>query len=359
MSGGQELGATLVRKFFHSDEKEPSAYEKFFKNLCEIDKHTVGTGNKAYKHVQKSKEAAKALLTFTTVFDAPVAWPSAEELANNKKASLARQERFGKQWKNIAMDAEAEEALPLEQGHAALEDAPFDFSSEMRGVIDEEEQELEEAGMADETDDEVEEPATTGDDELGTQIVLPMDVDELNDIEKQIVLRLHTSFLSKRGLPVDGVAPDAVLGAIRMACFRHDRVRTGVTTELIKAFIVAEQTVLHQATPAPIQDDHNNAEPGEPAVKEHQATPAPIQDDHDNAEPGEPVVKEEEAKEEVGATGMPQAGQRKARAFEEAQLEYIATKKRRKISKDFAIASTECSIRNSNDSSIGSISWTT
>ena len=56
--------------------------------------HSVGTGENNYKHTTKSEEARGALLTFTTILGQPVPWPTPEEVAEGKEASMARQAAF-------------------------------------------------------------------------------------------------------------------------------------------------------------------------------------------------------------------------------------------------------------------------
>lgn len=116
--------------------------------MYQVDKHSVPTGKGSYKITKKEVEARKALLVFTTMLGDPVAWPSSEELAGGKEASMARLAN-----KKFVVEEEEDGAQP---------DLQEDCAEEQPGL-----QEDDDEGDDDEGDEEGEEEEVEGDDDEG------------------------------------------------------------------------------------------------------------------------------------------------------------------------------------------------
>lgn len=93
--GYQYPGPTLQRKWFHTvAADEDVAKDKAMQSLCQMDGHSKQTGMKHYVLSNPKRDAEAARKTFLRYVGEPVAWPEAEELADNEKSLTRLQQSF-------------------------------------------------------------------------------------------------------------------------------------------------------------------------------------------------------------------------------------------------------------------------
>lgn len=63
----QNLGATLMRKNFHSDEMDESKATKVFEELCKVDKHSTQVGDANYRR-PKAEGEARFVISAATMY---------------------------------------------------------------------------------------------------------------------------------------------------------------------------------------------------------------------------------------------------------------------------------------------------
>ena len=301
LPGWQELGATLARKFFHSEELDKTAYDQFFKELCDVDKHSVPTGKAKYKISKKEAEAQKALLVFRTMLGEPVPWPSDEELAAGKKASIARLQSFSKQRKSVEDEdgehedcdeeydgeedkgdsqeeedegdecGEDEEMPPGAAAEGRVETAPTEGVVAAGEAAEERVETAPKEGVvaAGEAAEEKakahkgeEEHVAEDDDQMGVGtgeaegkgVQAPEEDSKGDDtltLEEQAwALEQFMKTIDKKGLPKDHRAPKSFFEALRLGGKTIGKLSDSVTVEGLEAFITAEQQKLQGSAQA-------------------------------------------------------------------------------------------------------------
>lgn len=127
-------GATLQRKYFHSEAKDSSEVnEKFqtvFSELCKADCHSKETGDKHYALSKPHKDAARTAATVISVCGEHVCWPDDDFLVEGLSMSICRirPNFFGK--RQSTKQGSIEDELVSDVGEEHDEEADYGYDDE-------------------------------------------------------------------------------------------------------------------------------------------------------------------------------------------------------------------------------------